>query len=298
MSYMFYNCSSLKEFDCIKKWNVENVEKMDFMFCECKSLISVAILSDWNVSNLRYLNGMFKNCKLLNELFDVKKWEKKIRKKIKQVEVLDGCDLVKLEENKKNKIKEVFSKLFNFLRFKCFDKLYFPFIYLIKLIVVIIIGFFIFIFFRAIYYSFSIKETNKFINNPNEYLNNYFNKTNITRYEEKDDENELEDENEDEDEDKSTFLEDKIFKICEYTFEYFEKAKNNTQKFNIFLEQFNKTIENISEEGDITLDSFLSKNFSENITNKTEENNTRNFYQINLLIMKKLLNLILVKIIL
>ena len=68
-----------------------------------------------------------------------------------------------------------------------------------------------------------------------------------------------------------------FLKMCEYTFEYFEKAKNNTQKFNIFLEQFNKTIENISEEGDITLDSFLSKNFSENITNKTEENSTRNF---------------------
>ena len=261
MSYMFYNCSSLKELDYIKEWDVENIEKTDYMFCGCESLILLPDISDWNVSKLQYINGMFKNCKSLKKLFDTKKWEEKIRKNIKQDEILEGCDSLEFQENKKDKIKEMLSKLFNFLRFKCFDKLYFPFIYLIKLIILIYIGFVIFKLFQSIYYSFNINETNKCINNPDEYLMNYLNKTNITEYEE----------------DELSILYDKILEISDYKYAYFEGDKNKTQKLKILLEPFNKKIENISEELDIAFDSFLSKEFSENLTNKTEENITQNF---------------------
>ena len=117
MSYMFYNCSSLKQLpDGIKDWHVQNVKKTDYMFSKCSLLTEIPDISGWDVSNLQYMNGMFNDCTYLEKLFDIEEWEKKIKKKVEQVGVIDNCDHLHLNRTYSYRIKIKFSKFYNSIK--------------------------------------------------------------------------------------------------------------------------------------------------------------------------------------
>ena len=61
MSGMFYNCSSLSSLPDISKWNTNNVENMSWMFCDCSSLKELN-LNNFNTNNVTYMSKMFTGC--------------------------------------------------------------------------------------------------------------------------------------------------------------------------------------------------------------------------------------------
>ena len=67
MSYMSYNCYSLKSID-LSSFNTSNVNNMSYMFSECYSLKSID-LSSFNTSNVKDFNldNIFYGCKSLNK---------------------------------------------------------------------------------------------------------------------------------------------------------------------------------------------------------------------------------------
>ena len=73
MSYMFYNCSSLKELPDISKWNTNNVNIMASIFNNCSSLQKFSDISKWNINNITDINGLFYGCSSLKELPDISK---------------------------------------------------------------------------------------------------------------------------------------------------------------------------------------------------------------------------------
>ena len=52
MSYMFYNCDSLKSLPDISKWDTKNATNMSYMFYNCDSLESLPDLSKQNTKML------------------------------------------------------------------------------------------------------------------------------------------------------------------------------------------------------------------------------------------------------
>ena len=56
---MFSHCSSLKNVDGLKNWNVSNVIDFAYMFYKCCSLQNIDGLSNWNVKNVKDFRHMF-----------------------------------------------------------------------------------------------------------------------------------------------------------------------------------------------------------------------------------------------
>ena len=83
MSYMFVNCSSLKQID-LSEWNVSNVTNMTSMFRNCSNLTTVGDLSCWDTSKVKYLGeydgfsnrylGMFDSCTQLKYVGNISNW--------------------------------------------------------------------------------------------------------------------------------------------------------------------------------------------------------------------------------
>ena len=59
MSYMFYECSSLKSLPHISKWNTSYVIDMSHIFNGCRKLKSIPDISNWNTSNVVDMNICF-----------------------------------------------------------------------------------------------------------------------------------------------------------------------------------------------------------------------------------------------
>ena len=68
MSYMFYECSSLKELN-LNNFNTNNVTNMRCMFLGCSSLKELN-LNRFNTNNVTDMSYMFKGCsnKLIKEI--------------------------------------------------------------------------------------------------------------------------------------------------------------------------------------------------------------------------------------
>ncbi len=64
MSYMFYNCSSLKSLD-LRTFNTANVTDMRSMFYSCSSLEYILIGEQWNTDKVGRSSDMFHACKKL-----------------------------------------------------------------------------------------------------------------------------------------------------------------------------------------------------------------------------------------
>jgi surface protein len=80
LSYMFYNCYSLKSLPDISKWDTGKVKSIDCFCYECKSLSSLPDISKWNLSNVDPDddNIIIDRCEMLTEIPD---FENKIMKK-------------------------------------------------------------------------------------------------------------------------------------------------------------------------------------------------------------------------
>ena len=68
MSYMFWNCSSLKYLPDISKWNIDNVTDMSNMFLNFSSLKYLPDISKWNTNNVKNMSLIFCNCSSLKYL--------------------------------------------------------------------------------------------------------------------------------------------------------------------------------------------------------------------------------------
>ena len=67
MSSLFYNCSSLKSYPDISKWNTINVHDINSMFFNNTSLLTLPDISKWNIINVRNISSLFKNCSEKNK---------------------------------------------------------------------------------------------------------------------------------------------------------------------------------------------------------------------------------------
>ena len=65
LSYMFYNCSSLKSLPDISTWNTENVILIKGIFSNCSSLKSLPDISKWNTDNMIDISEIFLGCSYL-----------------------------------------------------------------------------------------------------------------------------------------------------------------------------------------------------------------------------------------
>ena len=66
MSYMFRNCSSLKEIN-LSSFNTNKITDMSGMFCYCSSLKEIN-LSSFNTNKVTNMSGMFDHCSSLQKL--------------------------------------------------------------------------------------------------------------------------------------------------------------------------------------------------------------------------------------
>ena len=82
-SCMFNYCSILSDIKPLKNWNVSNGNNFSFMFGECLLLSDIKSLENWSVSNGNNFSGIFFLCKSLSDINSlIKKWEKKVNKKL------------------------------------------------------------------------------------------------------------------------------------------------------------------------------------------------------------------------
>ena len=78
MSYMFYDCSSLKCFEFISNWFAQNVINMSFMFYNCKSLEYIPYGFRFDTKKVTDLSCIFYNCNLLKSLPVITRWDKRM----------------------------------------------------------------------------------------------------------------------------------------------------------------------------------------------------------------------------
>ena len=72
MSFMFNNCTSLKEINFIQ-FETDKVTKMNSMFQECNEL-EYLDLSNFNTSNVTDMSGMFNGCNKLKQIIGLNKF--------------------------------------------------------------------------------------------------------------------------------------------------------------------------------------------------------------------------------
>ena len=89
MSFMFWDCTNLKEIESISNWNTNNVTDMQGMFYKCISLEKIPDISKWNTNNVTSKRGMFYNCSSLQFLPDISKWN--INKGTNMSHMFHGC---------------------------------------------------------------------------------------------------------------------------------------------------------------------------------------------------------------
>ena len=88
-SYMFSGCSSLSNIKSLEKWNVSNGNDFSFMFMGCSSLSEIKSLKNWNVSNGNNFSYMFNGCISLSDIQSLKNWNVSNGKNFKYI--FDGC---------------------------------------------------------------------------------------------------------------------------------------------------------------------------------------------------------------
>ena len=74
LSFMFYNCKNLKNFDFLKEWDVSKNTKFSNMFTFC-NFSDVSFLSKWNMKNAEDLDYMFWGCENLKDLTGIQNWK-------------------------------------------------------------------------------------------------------------------------------------------------------------------------------------------------------------------------------
>ena len=70
---MFNGCKNIKNFECLKNWNVSNCENFEGIFAYC-NMTDVNFLSSWKVDKAIDLGGIFYGCEKLSNLEGIKNW--------------------------------------------------------------------------------------------------------------------------------------------------------------------------------------------------------------------------------
>ena len=70
---MFCGCWEIKNFKCLKDWDVSKCKNFSHLFEDC-SFSEIDFLSNWNVSNSTHLNNMFDGCRNLINIKGIKNW--------------------------------------------------------------------------------------------------------------------------------------------------------------------------------------------------------------------------------
>ena len=103
---VFKGCKSLKYLPDISGWDTGNVENMSFMFSDCTNLKELSIISDWNTGGVISMINMFSNCSNLTSIPNLKKWDTRNLNDIRGMfkNCISITDLDFLSEWKLNKI--------------------------------------------------------------------------------------------------------------------------------------------------------------------------------------------------
>ena len=73
-SYMFFGCSSLEDIKPLANWNVTKSNNFSYMFFGCSSLKDIKPLINWNVSNCKNFSYMFCGCSSLEDTKLLQTW--------------------------------------------------------------------------------------------------------------------------------------------------------------------------------------------------------------------------------
>ena len=71
--YMFGDCTSLETLGGIGGWNTDNIKDVSYMFYNCKSLKNINV-KNWNTAKVKTFANMFDGCILVKEL-DLTNWD-------------------------------------------------------------------------------------------------------------------------------------------------------------------------------------------------------------------------------
>ena len=122
---MFCGCKKIKNFKCLKDWDVSKCKNFSRLFEKC-SFSEIDFLSNWNMSNSTDLSFMFSKCKNLNNIKGIKNWN--VENIINFGRMFYGCrnlkdvnDLQNWNMNKAQNIDEMFSNCTNLVNM---DSLY------------------------------------------------------------------------------------------------------------------------------------------------------------------------------
>ena len=77
MSYLFYDCNSLKSLPDLSKWNINNCWNYSGIFANCSSLLSLPDISKWALGNNSFRDFYF-FFETPNYLEDKKEYKDKI----------------------------------------------------------------------------------------------------------------------------------------------------------------------------------------------------------------------------
>ena len=70
LSYLFENCSLLKNLPDISKWETDNVENISCLFHNCSKLYSIPDISKWNLNKVNKCESLIKGCSSLIKIPD------------------------------------------------------------------------------------------------------------------------------------------------------------------------------------------------------------------------------------
>lgn len=93
MSFMFYQCSRLKEVGFINNLNTKKVRFMKATFSGCTDLKNLPEeIGRWNTENLEEINSMFNGCRSLERMPDISGWNiRKMKKEGSIASMFKGC---------------------------------------------------------------------------------------------------------------------------------------------------------------------------------------------------------------
>ena len=72
---MFRNCSILSDISTLETWNVSNCTNFQLMFFCCSALKDLSPLKNWDISNAIDLTGMFESCLSIKSLNGLENWK-------------------------------------------------------------------------------------------------------------------------------------------------------------------------------------------------------------------------------
>jgi hypothetical protein len=74
LSYMFYNCSTLKSVKELKYLDTRDIVNTSYMFFKCSLLKNISALKNWDMSNCHDLSNMFSFCENLIDIKPLENW--------------------------------------------------------------------------------------------------------------------------------------------------------------------------------------------------------------------------------